>query len=187
MITRGTKHEYAARTLCAVIIGKRSPKTTMMGDSIPVIDEGKTTWSGTSTLSPSRLLYQCTRNKLRGSAAFLSTPAVRLAGMRCGSASSPNVGRTIFCSAKRRTLFSSDFASTILSASPNCSWRAVASRVDSRAAEAVTPIVCHPKHPVPDCDRYPQGVAGVAQLAEAAGLGPACWGFESLHRHCAYL
>lgn len=34
---------------------------------------------------------------------------------------------------------------------------------------------------------YPHSVAGVAQLAEAAGLGPACWGFESLHRHSAYL
>ena len=33
---------------------------------------------------------------------------------------------------------------------------------------------------------YPCHIAGVAQLAEAAVLGTACWGFESLHRHNAH-
>ena len=144
-MTRGTKHEYAANTLCAVIIGNRSPNTTMIGESIPVSDDGRTTWSGTDTLSPARLLYQCTRNKLRGSAAFLSTPFVMLSEMRCGSANSPNVGRTIFCAAKRSMLRSSDLSSITRSARPNCSVRASASRVDSRWCPAVivTTTVCH--------------------------------------------
>jgi hypothetical protein len=32
---RGARHAYAASTLCAVIIGNRSPNTTMIGLSMP--------------------------------------------------------------------------------------------------------------------------------------------------------
>ena len=137
-MTRGTKHEYAASTLCAVIIGNLSPKTTMIGDSIPVKDDGNTTWSGTATVSPDMLLYQCTRNKLRGSAAFLSTPFVMSFAIRLGSANSPNVGRTIFCSAKRCTLFCSEPSSKTWPASPSCSSRTEASRVESRVGLLIT-------------------------------------------------
>ena len=97
----------------------------------------------------------------------------------------------MFCSANRWTLRVSDSASTTVTAKPSWSCKVEASRVDSRVTELVTPPYCHPL--VPDTSlvvvlgRYPRGVAGVAQLAEAAGLGPACWGFESLHRHSAYL
>jgi hypothetical protein len=122
-MTRGAKHEYAASTLCAVIIGKRSPNITMMGLSTPVSDDGNTTWSGTDTRSPAMLLYQWTRKRLRASGASLSrpfNPAPVSAGIVEGSASWAKVGRTIFCSAKRFTLLASDAASTTLSARPSC-------------------------------------------------------------------
>ena len=145
MITRGTKQEYAASTLCAVIIGNRSPKTTMIGDSIPVRDDGNTTWFGTSTRLPSRSLYQCTRNRLRGSAASLSTPFVMSCEISRGSANSPKVGSTIFCAAKRFTLLSRDAGSTTVLARPSCSCNAVASRARFRedASVIVTGQVCH--------------------------------------------
>ena len=110
------------------------------------------------------------------SAAFLSTPLVIDGSMAEGSASCANVGSTMFCAANRVTLFPNDSASTTESASPNCEMSVFVSR---EASARVTVTVCHPDtHAGTLCPH-----AGVAQLAEAAGLGPACWGFESLRRH----
>src|SRR5580700_5840065 len=46
--TRGTRHAYAARTLCARIIGNRSPKATTIFASTPVSSAGSTTCTGTT-------------------------------------------------------------------------------------------------------------------------------------------
>ena len=73
---RGTRQAYAARTLWAAIIGKRSPSATTIGAATPVSAVGRTTCSGTAT-APRRsaALCQWTRNRFRASGASGSTPA----------------------------------------------------------------------------------------------------------------
>ena len=63
----GNKHPYAARTLCAVISGNNLPMLTIIFASTPVNSLGKTICSGTFENEEwSKLLYQCTLNKLSG-------------------------------------------------------------------------------------------------------------------------
>ena len=91
----------------AVIIGKRSPNTTMIGLSTPVSDDGSTTWSGTSTRLPARSLYQWTRQRLRASGPCGSASPTRAGSIVDGSASSANVGSVMPRSRNRSTLLAS--------------------------------------------------------------------------------
>src|SRR6266508_918755 len=116
---RGARHAYAASTLWAVIIGNRSPNTTMTGLSIPVSSLGSTTWSGTSTRAPVTSLYQWFRHRLRASGPCGSASPTRAASITVGPASSANVGNEIPRSANRATLLAKASSSTTRSASPN--------------------------------------------------------------------
>ena len=97
---RDTRQAYAASTLCARIIGKRSPSTTMMGAATPVMDSGSTTWAGNgASAGASGVVVPVHAEQVQAlcSIGIHGLQAFdRAAPMRCGSASSAKVGSAIW-------------------------------------------------------------------------------------------
>src|SRR5690242_5440759 len=96
---------------------------TTMRASTPVSWAGRTTWPGTAAwpVRPSSL-YQCTRNRFRGSASSAAVPAsdCRIpAGMLPGAASWPNVGSRMPASRNRPTVRPYTSWSTTFCSSPS--------------------------------------------------------------------
>src|SRR6266496_2530747 len=136
VMTRGARHPYAARTLWARIIGKRSPSAMTIFASTPVSSGGRTMCWGVST-SPLRVasLYQWTRNRFSGCGSSGSTDAKAdsiSSGTFDGSASCEKVGRTIFASWKRSTVRSYVSLSTSSRSRPSCLM--CSPRIDGRRA-----------------------------------------------------
>ena len=105
--TRGARQAYAACTLCAPIIGNRSPNASTIVASTPVRADGTTRCPGTSAREVRSVpLNQWTRKRFAASGSSGPTPASRLitdAGTAPGSASCANVGRAMPADRNRST------------------------------------------------------------------------------------